>query len=159
MRALNEALGYVYRDVSVTMTLLGPQHLRGAYAVEEECVPDIPATGPMRAEPFERWSERIAKHAVTVVALDGHSVVGYATAEALQGMPHRLEDGLTAVLRSHRGRGIATRLKNAQIAWAAGRGYTELVTHTDSTNLATRRVNTKLGYVERLCSIVVEREL
>jgi len=146
-------------EVAENVALLGPQHLAGAYAVEVECVPDVPSTAPMRAEPFERWRERIAKHAVTVVALDEERVVGYATAEALHGMPHRLEHGLTAVLRSHRGRGIATRLKNAQIAWAAARGYTELVTHTDTTNLATRRVNTKLGYAERLGPIVVEREL
>jgi mycothiol synthase len=74
-------------------------------------------------------------------------------------MPHRLEHGLTAVLRGHRGRGIATRLKSAQIAWAAERGYRELITWTDTENAATRRVNTKLGYVEKLGPIVVEREL
>jgi mycothiol synthase len=138
---------------------LAPQHLRGAYAVEVECVPDIPANEPMVAEPFERWSEVIARHAVTFVALEDGQVVGYATLEHLHAMPHRLEHGLTAVLRSHRGRGIATRLKNAQIAWAARQGYRELITWTDTENAATRRVNTKLGYAETLGPIVVERKL
>ncbi|MGE5275321.1 MAG: N-acetyltransferase family protein [Verrucomicrobiota bacterium] len=136
------------------------EHLRGAYAVEVECVPDVPATTPMLALPFVRWHELIAQHAVTFVALDGGGcVVGYATLEHLHGMPHRLEHGLTAVLRSQRGRGVATRLKRAQIAWAASHGYTELVTFTDTANLPMRRVNTKLGYAERLGPIVVEREL
>ena len=95
------------------------EHLRDAYAVEVECVPDVPATTPMAADPFERWHELISRHAATFVALDGGRVVGYATLEHLYGQRHRLEHGLTAVLRSHRGRGVATRLKSAQIAWAA----------------------------------------
>jgi GNAT superfamily N-acetyltransferase len=135
------------------------EHLRGAYAVEVECVPDVPATTPMQAQPFELWHERIDRRAVTLVALDDGQVVGMANLQHLHGMPHRLEHGLTAVLRSHRGRGIATRLKRAQIAWAADNGYAELITATDTTNVPMRRVNTKLGYVERLGSIVVEREL
>jgi RimJ/RimL family protein N-acetyltransferase len=135
------------------------EHLRGAYAVEVECVPDVPATTPMAADPFERWHERISGHAVNFVALDEGRVVGRASLEHLHGQQHRLEHGLTAVLRSHRGRGVATRLKRAQIAWAAAQGYTELITATDTTNVPMRRVNVKLGYAERLGSIVVEREL
>jgi mycothiol synthase len=146
-------------EVAEGIVPMRAEHLRGAYAVEVECVPDVPATTSMAAVPFERWHELISAHAVTFVAVDDGCVVGYATLEHLHGMPHRLEHGLTAVLRSHRGRGIATKLKSAQIAWAADNGYTELITATDTTNLAMRRVNTKLGYVERLGAIVVEREL
>jgi GNAT superfamily N-acetyltransferase len=50
------------------------------------------------------------------------------------------------VLRSHRRRGIATALKRAQIAWAAARGYTELVTASVEANDAMRGVNERLGY-------------
>jgi GNAT superfamily N-acetyltransferase len=138
---------------------MGPEHLRGAYAVEVECVPDVPATTPMRADSFECWSERMSKHAVTFVALDGEQVVGRASLEHLHGMPHRLEHGLTAVLRSHRRRGLATKLKNAQIGWAAEHGYRELITYTDTENAGMRAVNVSLGYAERLGSIVVERRL
>lgn len=138
---------------------LAPEHLRSAYEVEVECVPDIPATTPMRADPFEVWSERMGRHAATFVALDGDRVVGRASVERLHGMPERLEHGLTAVLRSHRGRGLATKLKQAQIAWAAANGYRELITYTDTENVAMRRVNVKLGYTEKLGSIVVERPL
>jgi mycothiol synthase len=146
-------------EVAPGIVPMRAEHLRGAYAVEVECVPDVPATVPMAAEPFERWHELISSHAVTFVALDGDQVVGYATLERLHGMLHRLEHGLTAVLRSHRGRGIATKLKRAQIAWAAANGYAELITATDTLNLPMRRVNAKLGYAERLGAIVVEREL
>jgi len=146
-------------EVADDIVPMRAEHLRGVYAVECECVPDVPATTPMAAEPFERWHERISGHAVTYVALDGGRVVGYATLEHLHGQQHRLEHGLTAVLRDHRGRGVATRLKRAQIAWAAEQGYTELITATDTANVPMRRVNVKLGYVERLGSIIVELEL
>jgi hypothetical protein len=43
--------------------------------------------------------------------------------------------------------------------WATANGYTELITATTTTNRAMRRVNAKLGYVERLGAIIVEREL
>jgi mycothiol synthase len=128
LRRLRPGDGEVAEDV-VPMCA---DHLRGAYAVEVECVPDVPATTPIAAYPFERH---------------------------LYGQRHRLEHGLTAVLRSHRGRGVATRLKGAQIAWAAHHGYTELITATDTTNGPMRRVSAKLGYAERLGSIIVEREL
>jgi len=114
---------------------------------------------PMVADPFELWRERLERKAVRFVAVDEGRVVGYATLEHLHGQQHRLEHGLTAVLRDHRGRGVATRLKRAQIAWAAEQGYAELITATDTANVPMRRVNVKLGYVERLGSIIVELEL
>jgi RimJ/RimL family protein N-acetyltransferase len=103
--------------------------------------------------------ERLERKAVRFAALDEGRVVGYATLEHLHGTPHRLEHGLTAVLRSHRGRGLATKLKSAATAWAAANGYRELITFTDTENVAMRRVNVKLGYVETLGPIVVERSL
>jgi GNAT superfamily N-acetyltransferase len=138
---------------------LSEEHLADVYAIEVECVPDVPATVPMVADPFELWRERLERKAVRFVALDEGRVVGYATLEHLHGTPHRLEHGLTAVLRSHRGRGLATKLKSAAIAWAAANGYRELITFTDTENVAMRRVNVKVGYVETLGPIVVERSL
>ena len=79
------------------------EHLADVYAVEVECVPDVPATVPMVADPFEQWRERIGRKAAAFVALDDGCVVGYATLEHLHGTPHRLEHGLTAVLRQPSG--------------------------------------------------------
>ena len=69
-----------------------------------------------------------------------------------------LEHGFTAVVRSHRGRGIATALKGTQLAWAAGHGYRELVTYTQEGNEPMRAINEKLGYRERPAWILVRRE-
>ena len=124
---------------------LEPGHLLGAYEVAA-------------APPFEEWVEQEgARHAVAVVALDGPRVVGYARLYRLDAHAQRLENGLTAVRRSHRRRGIALALKRAQIAWAAEHGYTEIVSSTVDGNAAMRAVNERLGYRELPASIVVER--
>ena len=81
---------------------------------------------------------------VTFVALDEGRVVGYAALyDRISGLA---EHGLTAVLRSHRGRGIATALKRALLRWAAEHGYRELSTWTQDGNAAMQAVNLKLGY-------------
>jgi mycothiol synthase len=143
-------------EVAPGIVELRGEHLRGAYAVCAECVPEIAV--PQQAEelPFDEWVERSERNAaVAFVALDGDEVVGYAQLQST-GSPHRLEHGLTAVRRSHRRRGIGSALKRAQIAWAAGRGYTELVTGMVEGNEAMRAVNERLGYRPLPPSIVVE---
>jgi RimJ/RimL family protein N-acetyltransferase len=76
--------------------------------------------------------------------VDGE-VVGYAGLAAL-GQPGAAENLLTAVRRPWRGRGIATALKQAQIAWAKSAGLRRIVTANDEANAPMRSVNARLGY-------------
>jgi mycothiol synthase len=71
-------------------------------------------------------------------------------------LTHRLENGLTAVRRSHRRRGLATALKRAQISWAAANGFRELVPSSVEGNEAMRAVNERLGYKPLPAWIVVQ---
>jgi GNAT superfamily N-acetyltransferase len=137
---------------------LTDEHLPGAYEVVAEAMPETALPQVAEAEPYERWVQREQRpsKAVTFVALDGVEVVGYAGLTLLDGMPWRVENYLTAVRRSHRGRGIATALKRAEIAWAAERGFTEIVTEMVEANGPMRALNRKLGYVEQPGWIVVE---
>jgi len=126
---------------------LSEEHLRGAYEVAAECLPETALPQLAAASPFEEWVQKETRSSpVAFVALDGGNVVGYARLLAFDGTPHRLENGLTAVRLSHRRRGIALALKRAQIAWAAEHGYAEIVTSTVGGNEAMRGVNAKLGY-------------
>jgi mycothiol synthase len=134
---------------------LGDEHRVGAYAVSVDAVPDMATAGAAEAPSFEIWIEQELADAVAAfVAVEGGTVVGYATLQPL-GDPSRLEHGFTGVLPDHRRRGLATALGRAQIAWAAERGYEELVTTTGVTNKALRRQKAKLGYVEREGPILV----
>jgi len=137
---------------------LAEEHLEGAYGVVAEATPETALPQIAAAPPFADWVEKEARlGAMAVVALDGDEVVGYARLYRLPGHEGRLENGLTAVSRSHRRRGIATALKRAQIAWAAEHGFTEIVSEMVEGNAAMRAVNERLGYRELPARIVVER--
>lgn len=139
----------------IELAELFEEHLEGAYAVAVECSPDIAATPPISAPPFEEWLEEEVPGPVTFVALDAGRVVGFAALlDRIEGLA---EHGLTAVLRSHRGRGIATALKRAQLRWAGEHGYRELTTWTQDRNAAMQAVNLKLGYRPRPAVINVSK--
>ncbi len=134
-------------EVAPGIVELRPEHLRGAYAVAAECIPEMALPQHAEVQPFEEWIEREERNSpVAFVALDGDDVVGYARLLSLPALPHRLENGLTAVPRTHRRRGIATALKRAQISWAAANGYREIVTSMVTGNEGMRAVNERLGY-------------
>jgi len=127
---------------------LGVEHRVGAYAVAVAAVRDMPTAGRGEARPFEEWVERELAGAVAFVAVEEGIVVGYATLQHLGDDSSRLEHGFTGVLPEYRRRGFATALGRAQIAWAAERGYEELVTTTGVSNTPLRRQKAKLGYAE-----------
>jgi mycothiol synthase len=170
--ARNRAYVEIDREVDLVRTLapgdgavaegiveLRDEHREGAYAVAVECIPDMPLASATAARPFASWVAEELSGPACFIALDANAVVGYAALRAVPSTPARLEHGLTAVLRSHRGRGVATALKQAQIAWAAAKGYRELVTSTHEGNAPMRAVNLKLGYVERASAVVVSGSL
>jgi mycothiol synthase len=128
-----------------------------AYAVWAECYPDMPVRPPIPAPSYDTWLEEEISGPVTFVALDGRSVVGAAA--LLDRIDGLAEHGLTAVHRSHRGKGIASALKQALIHWAAENGYRELTTWTQDGNAAMQAVNLKLGYRSRPAVINVRRPL
>jgi mycothiol synthase len=130
----------------------------GIYAVAVEATPDMAIAAETSALPYEDWLRAHAP-ATFHVAREGDRVVGFATLTPFGAVEDTLEHELTAVLRSHRRRGIGAALKRAQIAWAAERGYRRLITWTQSENTAMRSLNLSLGYVERPDSISVKGPL
>jgi len=127
--------------------LVEPQ-LPEAHAVFCEGAADIPATEAQGTRPFDEWAEQLPTHPLTLVALDSGRVVGYADLELRSAEHGLLDNNLTTVRRSHRGRGIAEALKRTQIAWASEHGFRRIVTATHDGNEPMRRLNEKLGYRE-----------
>jgi mycothiol synthase len=128
-----------------------------AYEVWAECFPDMPVSPPISVPTHEEWLEEEVSGPVTFLALDAGRVVGAAA--LLERVDGLAEHGLTAVRRSHRGRGIATALKQALIHWAAEHGFRELTTWTQDGNAAMQAVNRNLGYRPRPAVINVWRAL
>jgi len=127
------------------------------YAIAVACWPDMATPEAMPAPPYDDWAYEELRGPVVFGAFDAERLVGYAALVTRPARPDVLEHGFTAVVRSHRGRGIATALKQTQLAWAAEHGYRELVTYTQEGNKRMRAINKKLGYRERPAWILVRR--
>ena len=141
-----------------------PDLLHDAYSVACEALPQMPLHAPLELPSYERWMDEDAAgpdvlEGGTLVALDGERVVGFVSLLRRAADPHLAEHGLTSVAASHRNRGIATALKQAQIAWASRNGYRELMTSTQDANAPMRAVNDKLGYEPRPAWIRFEAPL
>ena len=93
------------------------------------------------------------------LALDGDEIVGCAGLEHDPDRPDRSEHALTAVTRRWRGRGLASALKRATLAFAAQHGVREVYTWTQRDNADMRALNERLGYVYGAESITVRGPL
>jgi mycothiol synthase len=176
-RRFAERRGYVEvgRQVELVRTLradeLWPDPLPGiaiveltedmreaAYEVTKEAWADLPLPEQMEAPAWDDWVREEFNGPIAFGAMENGRLVGYAALMS-RPAPGLLEHGLTACLRTHRGRGIGTALKRTQIAWAAANGYSELITWTQDGNEAMRAVNEKLGYVEQPAWLTMRRDV
>jgi mycothiol synthase len=123
-----------------------PDLTESLYPVGAEAAEDIPGQ-PMRPT-YEQWRAFDIDRPTRVpeyffIALAGDEPVGYASLDTLG--PDAF-NGLTAVARAWRRRGIATALKQTQIAAAKRAGFHRLVTGSEERNTSMRTLNDKLGY-------------
>jgi RimJ/RimL family protein N-acetyltransferase len=119
----------------------------------------MPTAAPLDPGSFADWLAEIEGDPLSLVALDGGRVVGFAGLEVRNGPAGFLGNVLTSVVRSHRGRGIAEALKRTQIAWAGAHGYRQITTSTHRDNEPMNRLNEKLGFRELPALLDVSRPL
>lgn len=129
-----------------------PDLTAAAYDVHAEALRDVPVGSEApTARPFDAWrAETIdgpdALLDLSLVALRGDDVVGWAGLAAISGEPGVAENLLTGVRREARGFGIATALKREQ-AWRAKQaGFRRIETVNDEANAPMRAVNARLGF-------------
>ena len=139
----------------VTITTLAeqPELARGVWEVACEAMPDIPYDGDAPWDPgsFEQFvvidlsGPKYIPEATFVAVCDG-KVIGYGQlcwSDRVSGIG---DHAMLAVRRAWRGRGVASTLKAAQIAWALDNGLSELRTGNEERNAAARAVNAKFPY-------------
>ncbi len=142
--------------VGILLTTLAerPELVTGVHATALEAFPDIPsADEPMDVGTLDAFIARdvdrvgIPKDAfyVAVDEVTG-AVAGYASLIYDAASTTVAYHDMTAVRRAYRGRGIATALKRATIAWAIEHGLDALDTGNDDDNAPMRAVNAALGY-------------
>jgi mycothiol synthase len=147
LAALEPAPTVLPGGVEIVTLAERPELADALFPVALEGVADIPGEpGPFTFEQFraielDRPSRR---RDLFFVALADGEPVGYAS---LDDYGCDALNGLTAVRRSWRRRGVATALKRTQIAAAKRAGYRRLVTGSEERNLPMRTLNAKLGYL------------
>ena len=122
-----------------------PDLHEAAYALTQEAWEDLPTTVPVELAPFDVWLEEEMGGPISFAAMEDGEMVGFAGLME-RDAPGLLEHGLTATRRTHRRRGIATALKQTQVAWAAANGYRELITFTQDRNEGMQAINLALGF-------------
>ncbi len=126
----------------------------GLHAVALEAYADIPTSDvPIAAGTFDEFRARdlhrdgIPADALAI-ALDSATgdVAGWASLMFIPGSTTVAWHDMTAVARAWRGRGVASALKRATIAWAIAHGLEALETGNDEDNAPMRAINARLGY-------------
>jgi mycothiol synthase len=139
--------------VTITSLEERPDLAEGVYRVAVEAYPDIPGDGPKAPQTLAEFRVlEVDRPSIPAggfaVALDSETgtVIGYASLLLLPGNATVAWHGMTAVARSARGRGVASALKRATIAWASANGIRSLDTANDVDNAPMRAVNRRLGF-------------
>lgn len=133
-----------------------PDLHEAAYELTQEAWEDIPLAIPIEPPAFDVWVEEDMPGPISFAAMEDGQMVGFAGLIE-RGAPGLLEHGLTATRRTHRRRGIATALKQTEVAWAAANGYRELLTFTQDRNEGMQAINLALGFIPQPAWISMRR--
>ncbi|HEY1484982.1 MAG TPA: GNAT family N-acetyltransferase [Micromonosporaceae bacterium] len=135
---------------------------RRVWQVTERTAQDFP-NERRRERTYEQFRDQLLdaawfRPAGQFIARDGAAWAGVATVGYTESR-NALYHHMTGVERAYRGRGIATALKRATIAYALDIGASVLETNNDSSNLPMLAINRSFGYVQRPGHTDVYREL
>lgn len=138
--------------ITITTWADRPDAIHGMYEVAREAYVDIPGEEDAEMAPFEKWLASDLEGGgdrpeATFVAFAGTEVVGYAKLSLSEACTDTAFHDITGVKRAWRGRGIASALKRAEIAWAIDAGYEKLQTFNEARNEPIRVLNERHGYV------------
>ena len=135
-----------------------PDLLEAAYPLAQQGYEDMPIEG--LDVQLESWmAEEATLPSGSFAALADGDVVGYAGLLRWADDATKAEHGLTVVRRYWRRRGLASALKERQIAWAVANGLRRLVTYTQTGNESMQTVNARLGYITTDVTVSFSRSL
>ena len=143
----------------------GPEILRKAYELNEDCRADVPSVDPVTRNSFEefRQGDIDAPNALLdaffiAVDRDGR-YLGLSNMFRSLDDPTFLWQGLTGVRREARGRGIAMALKLRTVHYAIDKGVEHIKTWNDTRNRPMLSINEAMGFVKQPAWVSYEKDL
>ena len=139
-----------------------PAFRRQMHALFEVVRADIPRPDPPTPLTFEFYESEVIAHPkivrnATVIGMQGEEIAGFST--VYQGAQDGyLDQGLTAVRRESRGKGLAQALKVRCINRAREAGYRAIRTDNDTRNAPMLAINDKLGFKRLKGTITMQWE-
>lgn len=129
---------------------IDPDHRQKIYELDWQCTLDEPMPDTPTKPPFEEYTKFFFENPRFIqeacfIAVDGHDYVGMSNLFLNPGQPTEINTGFTAVLRTHRRRGIATALKLHALAYAQQHGYQAIKTGNEENN-PMLTINLMLGF-------------
>lgn len=131
-----------------------PQRDRKLYELDSVLSADVPSPEPFTPVSYEHFHKLIFENPNLLpdgyfVALYGDEYIGMSALWGSQAGPHELYNGLTAVRREYRKRGIALGLKLRGIAFARECGIQQIKTWNEANNRSMLAINERLGFVKQ----------
>jgi GNAT superfamily N-acetyltransferase len=126
-----------------------PDLAPAVYELARVAHPDQPGRGDSKiSEAWHQWGLGAHPPEAYFIALDGDRVLGYGYLEheQLENGDDQWKNGFMAVTREARGRGIASAIKRAQIAWAKANGVPTLRTANEVRLEGMLALNRRFGY-------------
>jgi GNAT superfamily N-acetyltransferase len=124
--------------------------LERLFRVDVEAANDAPGGDAPHEHTFEEWREELLgqpdlTHEGSFAVLAGDEPVAYSALTVDRTSARGRNEG-TGTARAHRGRGLATLAKLAQLRWAAEHGVERVITDNDAQNAPMLAINRRLGY-------------
>jgi RimJ/RimL family protein N-acetyltransferase len=124
--------------------------LERLHRLDREVSGDTPGEEEEYEHSFEEWRRELVGHpdfaaGGSFAVLHGDEPVGWSVLSTDLASGRGRNEG-TGVARHHRGRGLATSAKLAQLRWAAEAGIERVITDNDEGNAAMLAINRRLGY-------------
>jgi len=142
----------------------GSDALRRLHAMEAEIAEDVPRPSDDVHTPvsFEMWMEHVVEAPWAIPEAYFIAVVGgeYAGVSSLfrPQIGDWLNQGLTGVRRTHRGRGIATALKVRTVQYGRDHDVREIRTWNEINNQRMLAINGKFGFVRQPAWLTFQKE-
>ena len=154
----------------ITLTTIGAElerdregALRKAYDVHMAVSADVPGDEPFTPRDYDDWIKFAEEPTFLpdgyLIAKSGDEWVGESCLWKNLTLPDVLQQGITGVVREHRGKGVAMALKVRGLHYARAKGYREIRTFNDSLNRPMLRINEAMGFVKRPAWLFFAKQL